>query len=75
MKQFCAAQPAALDRLCHEGADGALVAIFDRQGLGHARWGTAEEADVIVLLLSRATRFVNGAVLRIDGGQWPAIGY
>jgi NAD(P)-dependent dehydrogenase (short-subunit alcohol dehydrogenase family) len=35
----------------------------------------AEVADVIVLLLSRATRFVNGAVLRIDGGQWPAIGY
>ena len=46
------------------------------QGLGHARWGTPEEvADVIVVLLSRATRFVNGAVLRVDGGQWPVVGY
>jgi hypothetical protein len=27
------------------------------------------------LLLSRATRFVNGAALRVDGGQWSAIGY
>jgi NAD(P)-dependent dehydrogenase (short-subunit alcohol dehydrogenase family) len=51
-------------------------AILDRQGLGHARWGTAEEvADVIVVLLSRAMRFVTGAVVRVDGGQWPAIGY
>jgi NAD(P)-dependent dehydrogenase (short-subunit alcohol dehydrogenase family) len=55
--------------------DEAKQAILDRQGLGHARWGTPEEvADVIVLLLSRATRFVNGAVLRVDGGQWPAVG-
>jgi NAD(P)-dependent dehydrogenase (short-subunit alcohol dehydrogenase family) len=56
--------------------EDAKQAILDRQGLGHARWGTADEvADVIVLLLSRATRFVNGAVLRVDGGQWPAVGY
>jgi NAD(P)-dependent dehydrogenase (short-subunit alcohol dehydrogenase family) len=54
----------------------AKQAILDRQGMGHAQWGTAEEiADVIVLLLSRATRFVNGTVLRADGGQLPAVDY
>jgi NAD(P)-dependent dehydrogenase (short-subunit alcohol dehydrogenase family) len=63
------------------GAEGLSLeqaerAILDRQGMGHARWGTAEEiADVIVFLLSRAARFVNGAVLRVDGGQSPAVDY
>jgi NAD(P)-dependent dehydrogenase (short-subunit alcohol dehydrogenase family) len=54
----------------------AKQAILDRRGLGHARWATAEEiADVIVFLLSRAARFVNGTTLRVDGGQSPAVDY
>ena len=61
-----------------EGLDleQAKQAILDRRGLGHARWATAEEiADVIVFLLSRAARFVNGTALRVDGGQSPAVDY
>ena len=51
-------------------------AILERRGIAHARWGTAEEiADVVVFLLSRAARFVNGTVLRADGGQSPAVDY
>ena len=47
-----------------------------RRGIAHARWGTAEEiADVVVFLLSRAARFVNGTVLRADGGQSPTVDY
>jgi NAD(P)-dependent dehydrogenase (short-subunit alcohol dehydrogenase family) len=54
----------------------AKQAILDRRGLGHAQWATAEDiADVIVFLLSRAARFVNGTVLRVDGGQSPAVDY
>jgi NAD(P)-dependent dehydrogenase (short-subunit alcohol dehydrogenase family) len=30
---------------------------------------------VVVFLLSRAARFVNGTVLRADGGQSPAVDY
>ena len=51
-------------------------AILERRGIAHARWGAAEEiADVVVFLLSRAARFVNGTVLRADGGQSPAVDY
>jgi NAD(P)-dependent dehydrogenase (short-subunit alcohol dehydrogenase family) len=47
-----------------------------RRGIAHARWGAPEEtADVVVFLLSRAARFVNGTVLRADGGQSPAVDY
>jgi NAD(P)-dependent dehydrogenase (short-subunit alcohol dehydrogenase family) len=51
-------------------------AILERRGIAHARWGTAEEiADVVVFLPSHAARFVNGTVLRADGGQAPAVDY
>jgi 3-oxoacyl-[acyl-carrier protein] reductase len=61
-----------------EGLDlaSAKQEILDRRGLGHARWAVAEDiADVVVFLLSRAARFVNGTVLRVDGGQSPAVDY
>jgi NAD(P)-dependent dehydrogenase (short-subunit alcohol dehydrogenase family) len=58
------------------GLEQAEHAILERRGIAHARWGTAEEiADVVVFLLSRAARFVNGTVLRADGGQSPAVDY
>jgi NAD(P)-dependent dehydrogenase (short-subunit alcohol dehydrogenase family) len=58
------------------GFDEAKQAILDRRGLGHAQWATAPDiADAIVFLLSRAARFVNGTVLRVDGGQSPHLDY
>jgi 3-oxoacyl-[acyl-carrier protein] reductase len=55
--------------------DEALQAILDRQGL-RAWWGEARDvADVVAFLLSHQARFVNGATLRIQGAQFPAIGY
>jgi NAD(P)-dependent dehydrogenase (short-subunit alcohol dehydrogenase family) len=54
--------------------EAALQLVLDRQGLGHSRWGTPEEiAGVVVFLLSRQARFVNGAAFRVDGAQFPAI--
>jgi NAD(P)-dependent dehydrogenase (short-subunit alcohol dehydrogenase family) len=56
--------------------DDAAVAAFVAHAAAHARWGRAEEiADVVVFLLSHAARFVNGTVLRADGGQAPGVDY
>jgi 3-oxoacyl-[acyl-carrier protein] reductase len=50
--------------------------VLERQGLGHARWGEAHEvADVVTFLLSKQASFMNGTVLRIDGGQLPTVRY
>jgi 3-oxoacyl-[acyl-carrier protein] reductase len=54
--------------------EAAEQAILTRQDMGHSRWGTeAEIAEVVVFLLSRQARFMNGTAFRIDGGQFVAI--
>jgi NAD(P)-dependent dehydrogenase (short-subunit alcohol dehydrogenase family) len=54
----------------------AQAAILERQGMGHARWGTpAEVAANVVWLLSAPAGFVNGISIRVDGGQLPVVDY
>jgi NAD(P)-dependent dehydrogenase (short-subunit alcohol dehydrogenase family) len=49
--------------------DEAVRQIADTVPLG--RWGTADEiADAVSFLVSPHARYVTGAVLTVDGGQW-----
>ena len=63
---LAAAEGLSFETACEE--------ILRRQDMGHSRWGEAREiADVVVFLLSAQAGFVNGAALRVDGGQFLAV--